>query len=73
MFVKAKVKTEFMGKGSFRYFGPVVWDQMLPNDLKSIETLDKFKTEVKKWIPHNCKCRLCDEYIRGVGKINRPY
>ena len=23
-------------------------------------------------IPHNCKCRLCDEYIRGVGKINRP-
>ena len=49
MFVKAKVKTEFMGKGLLgRYFVPVVWDQMLRNDLKSIETLDKLKTEVKQ-------------------------
>ena len=31
MFVRPKVKTEYMGKGSFRYFRPVLWDELLPS------------------------------------------
>ena len=73
MFVRPKVKTEYMGKGSFRYFGPVVWDELLPSKLKAIKVLEKFKVEVKKWIPDKCPCRLCEEYVPGVGKVNRPY
>ena len=73
IFVRARVKKEYIGKGSFRYFGPVVWDEMLPKELKSIKSLEKFKKEIKKWIPVNCKCRLCEEYIAGIGKINRAY
>ena len=69
-FVKPKVNTVFMGEGSVRYFGPVVWDEMLPQNLKSIETLEKFKTEVKKWIPSNCNCWICKEYVAGVGFVN---
>ena len=73
VFVRAKVKSEYLGKGSFRYFGPIVWDEMLPTEFKSIKTLEVFKSKIKKWVPDNCKCRLCEEYIQGIGKINRPY
>ena len=61
-FVIPNVKTEYMGKLSLSYFGPVVWENMLPEEYKKILTLERFKTEVKNWIP-NCKCRLCKERV----------
>ena len=67
-FVIPKVKGEFMGKLSLRYFGPVVWEIMLPDVYKSITELDKFKEDIKDWIP-DCKCRLCKTYIAGLGFI----
>ena len=63
------VITEYKGKDSIRYFGPVVWDCMLPEKLKSIETLEEFKTDIKKWVPENCPCRLCKEYVGGLGFV----
>ena len=63
------VSTVFMGKLSLSYFGPVVWEKMLPDKFKDIETLQKFEEEIKKWVP-DCKCRLCEEWIEGVGKVN---
>ena len=63
------VNSEYNGKDSIRYFGPVVWDCMLPDNLKSIQTLEEFKTEIKKWVPDNCPCRLCKEYVGGVGYV----
>jgi hypothetical protein len=64
------VKTEHMGKNSIRYFGPIVWDDMLPKKFKSIQTLEKFKIEINKWVPTNCSCHLCKEYIAGVGFVD---
>ena len=61
-----KVNGEYMGKLSLRYFGPVVWETMLPQKFKLIDNLDKFKNDIKEWVP-NCKCRLCKTYIAGVG------
>ena len=55
-----------MGKLSLRYFGPVVWETMLPSVYKEITVLDKFKDDIKKWIP-TCKCRLCKTYVKGLG------
>ena len=69
-FVKKKANKVYMGDGSVKHFGPIVWDDMLPKELRSIENLEKFKDEVKKWVPHNCNCRLCKEYVAGVGFIN---
>lgn len=63
------VNTEHMGKNSIRYFGPIVWDDMVPEDLKSIETLEKFKTKILKWVPTNCPCTLCKQYVAGVGYV----
>ena len=62
------VKSEFMGKLSLRYFGPLVWETMLPEAYKEIDRLDKFQEEIKKWEPA-CACRLCKTYISGVGFI----
>ena len=68
-FLIPRVKGEYMGKMSLRYFGPVVWETMLPAKFKLISDLDKFKEDIKEWIPSNCKCRLCKTYIAGLGFI----
>ena len=65
-FIIPKVKGEYMGKLTLRYFGPVVWETMLPESFKGITDLEKFKKDIKDWIPI-CKCRLCKTYIAGVG------
>ena len=69
-FFGPRVKTLYKGKQSLRYFGPLVWDCMLPGNLKTITNLDKFKCEVKKWVPKNCPCRLCKTYIPRLGFVN---
>ena len=69
-FIIPSVKSEYMGKHSLRYFGPVVWENLLPEKYKEIESLDKFKNEIKGWVPENCTCRLCKVYVRGLGFTN---
>ena len=61
--------TEFMGKLSLRYFGAVVWERLLPERFKAITLIEKFKEEIKSWIPSNCPCRLCKNYVTSVGFI----
>ena len=60
--------SEYMGKLSLRYFGPVVWETMLPEKYKDIDNLGKFQDDIKGWIP-DCKCRLCKTYVASVGFI----
>ena len=50
-------------------FGPVVWETMLPESYKNITELKKFEKDIKKWVPDNCKCRLCKNYVPHVGFI----
>ena len=69
-FYRPNVNTVFMGEGSLRYLGPIVWNTMLPDSYKSITTLIKFKDEIKHWTPVNCPCRICKEYLNGVGFVN---
>ena len=42
-----------MGKLTLKYFGPVVWETMLPETYKDITDLEKFKTDIKEWISVN--------------------
>ena len=69
IFLRPNVNSVYNGENSIRYFGPIVWDEMLPNGFESIQTLEKFKSDIKKWIPVNCPCSLCREYIGGVGVV----
>ncbi len=68
-FVRPKVNTVYKGENSFRNFGPIVWDHMLPNEYKSCSSLIEFKKAIRAWIPDNCPCRLCKNYIKGLGFV----
>ena len=64
-----KVRTVKNGLETIRYKGPVIWN-LLPNELKSLKTLESFKIKIKEWKPQGCTCRLCKTYIEGVGFVN---
>ena len=66
-FSRPNVETVKRGDRSLRNFGPIVWNDMMPNSLKNCESLDKFKSSIKTWKPDNCPCELCKTYIKGLG------
>ena len=66
-FSRPNVETVKRGDRSLRNFGPIVWNDMIPDSLKNCETLDKFKSSIKTWKPDNCPCELCKMYIKGLG------
>ena len=68
-FIVDSRNTVFKGDLSLRTYGPKVWNELLPRDLKNIDSLEDFKTEIKKWVPE-CHCRLCRIYVQGVGFIS---
>ena len=67
-FIIPRVRTVNYGKETLRYRGPVTWN-LIPDNLRNIPTLEKFKEEIKKWKPLGCKCRLCTPYIKDLGYI----
>ena len=66
-FVRPRVKSVKKGDRSLRSFGPVVWNTMLPENLKNCKSLDEFKNSIRSWIPDKCPCELCKTYISGLG------
>ena len=56
------------GLSSLRNFGPVLWNPMLPRKYKTCICLDEFKNMIKHWIPDNCSCTLCQNYLIGKKK-----
>ena len=61
-----RVRTVNYGTDTIRYRGPITWE-LLPVELKNMESLINFKREVKKWKPQGCTCRLCKEYVHNLG------
>ena len=43
----------------------------VPENIKSFELLNVFKSKIKYWIPNHCSCRICKTYIGQVGFINQ--
>ena len=54
---------------ALRYFGPKIWN-IFPSDIKNCRTVREFSKKVKSWIPRNCPCRICENYIYRVGFTN---
>ena len=71
-FICPKVRTD-MGKLSIRSFGPIVWNRMVPDKIKTSLNINIFKERIKSWVPNNCECNLCKDWVDGVGywKITR--
>ena len=53
---------------SILFLGPKIWD-LVPSDIKLLQSLSIFKRELKKWVPLQCACRLCKIYLQHVGSI----
>ena len=66
IFICPKVRTD-MGKLSIRSFGPIVWNRMVPDYIKSSLNINIFKERIKSWVPDNCDCNLCKDWVDGVG------
>ena len=64
-----RVKTVFKGEDSLRYLGPQIWNKV-PENIKKCSSLSVFKMKIKEWVPNDCPCRLCKEYVHGLGYIN---
>ena len=69
-FARPNVSSVKKGDRSLRSFGPIVWNTMLPEYLKSCKSLAEFKNSIKSWTPKNCPCELCKVYIQGLGYVN---
>ena len=68
-FHRPNINTVYRGKQSLRCFGPIVWDTMVPQCLKKITDLEDFKKKIRTWVPDNCACRLCKDYISDLGFV----
>ena len=64
-----KVNTVTFGLESFRCLGPKIW-KLVPDNLKAIDSIQAFKEALKNFTFNKCPCRLCKDYIHGVGYIN---
>ena len=62
-------RTVFFGTESIINLGEKLWN-MVPENIKSSESLNVFKFKIKYWTPNHCPCRICKTYIGQVGFIN---
>ena len=60
------VHSVFSGTESLKFLGPKVW-ALVPNEMKQLESLGKFRNAIKQWKPTSCPCRLCKRYIHRIG------
>ena len=62
-------RTVFFGTESIMNPGAKSWN-MVPQNTKSSESLNVFKSKIKYPTPNHCPCRICKTYIDQVGFIN---
>jgi len=67
-FKSRSIKTVYYGESSLSCLGPKLWSN-LPEELSQSESLPEFQTKIKNWVPENCPCRLCKNYVAQVGFI----
>ena len=68
-FVLPQVNTVHYGHDSLRFLGCKIWG-LIPEQIKLCQSVAEFKSSIKNWIPDPCPCRLCRDYIAGVGYWN---
>ena len=62
-------RTVFFGTESIINLGAKLWN-VVPENIKSSESLNVFKSKIKHWSPNHCPCRICKTYIGQIGFIN---
>ena len=60
------VRTVFNGTESIKFLGPKIWE-LLPDQMKELESIWEFKRALKQWKPTSCTSRLCKQYFYRIG------
>ena len=63
------VNTEKFGINSLQYLGNKIWN-MIPTNIKALNSLESFKEKIRKWEPKECHCKLCKLYLHNIGFVN---
>ena len=66
---KPSINTVQFRSESTVYLGAQIWE-LIPENIKSSESVDIFKSKIKNWVPEICPCRLCKTYDTHVGFVN---
>ena len=51
-------RTVKFGTETISYRVPQIWN-LIPERLRELETLNKFKKDIKKWKCNACPCKMC--------------
>ena len=65
-FERRQVHSVYHGTESLNFLGPKISD-LVPLELKKLESLEVFKLKIKKWIPFESPRRLCRTSMQEVG------
>ena len=65
---RRRVDSVRYGTEAVSFLAPKIWDT-LPKNIKDSESLDNFKRKIKKLIPWEFPCKLCEIYVPHVGFI----
>ena len=68
-FSVSSVNTIHFGLNFPRYFASKVWN-IVPFELKNLNDVEIFKSEIRKWEPMQCECTLCLPYMHSIGYVN---
>ena len=60
--------TLWNGQETVSYLEPKIWN-MAPEEMKQKSSLLAFKRDIKQWVPNNCPCRICKNYLPNIGFI----
>ena len=67
-FKNHNIKTVFKGSETIAYRGPMTWN-LVPDNIKTSNTLNEFKAKIKTWKADGCTCRICKLFVNGLGFI----
>ena len=64
--LQPSARTTNFGIETTPFIGHKLW-QMLPNDIKTANSLAVFKNRIKTWKGEKCNCRLCRIFVANLG------
>ena len=68
IFETRNIKSVYYGSETISFIGPKIWKRLSSN-IKDLENLNIFKSNIKSWKPKNCPCGLCRLCIADIGFI----
>ena len=62
------VNSDSNGAEPFTHFATKIWE-LVPNNIKPLDSLSEFKNAVKLWKPVCCPCRIFRIYIPQIDFV----